>query len=199
VTSSPAATAIRYGRVVEASLDRFLAECFDSENVPPLGTPLVLEDGAAIFAVVADIFSESRDAGRPIALHGAPGDDLARVRADNPNIPALLRTAFAGAIVGHRDGGALRQYLPSAPPPVQARVRRATAAECAQLAESFDFIRLLLDGAPHADDCCAALLRLLATSQPDGYRFLVGAGKALTVLLCDDPLRLHAMLRRLQP
>ena len=50
MTSSPAATAIRYGRVVEASLDRFLAECFDSENVPPLGTPLVLEDGAAIFA-----------------------------------------------------------------------------------------------------------------------------------------------------
>ncbi len=191
-------TALRYGRVVEATIDSFVAECFDSETVPPLGALLVVEDGAAVFAIAADVLTESRDAGRPIALHGAPDHDLARVRADNPHIPALLRTTVTGQIVGYRESGALRRYLPSAPPPVQGRVRPASDNECAEFAESFDFLRLLLDG-PHPDDTIGAALRRLAAGHAQPYAFLVAAGKELTVLLSDDPLRLHALLRRLQP
>lgn|GEM_PF-1115366 len=195
---SPLVTAERYGRVIKSTVETFVAECFTNAAAPPLGELLVVEDGTPIIAIVADISTESRDGTRPLGLHGGPEDDLQHVLDANPHIPALLRTCFTGVVAGYWEDHHLRQYLPSAPPPVQARVRRATAAECAGLIASFDFLRLLLGVAPHADDAIAAALRRLAPPEPERRPFLVRAGKALTVLLAEDPPRLHALLRRLQ-
>jgi hypothetical protein len=198
VIDSPSVTVERYGRVIKATVDTFVAECFTNAAPPPLGELLVVEDGTPIVAIVADVSTESRDGTRPLGLHGGPEDDLAHVLDAYPHIPALLRTCFTGVVAGYWEEGRLRQYLPSAPPPVQARVRRATFTEYAGLTSSFDFLRLLLDVAPHADDAIAAALRRLAPPDPERRPFLVRAGKALTMLLTNDPPRLHALLRRLQ-
>lgn len=199
MTITPVSAPPVYGRIVGAAIDRFTAECYEPVGAPPLGTPVVVGDGPAILAVTANVRTESRDGTRPLAVRGGPDDDLARVHAEHPHVPALLHTLFECVVVAHWDSGRLRQYLPGAPPPVLGRVRMATPAECADLAGSFDFLRLLLEAAEHPDDVLTSALRQLAAPRSDRYAFLVRAGKELTVLLADDPQRLHAVLRRLQP
>lgn len=199
MTSTTASAPACYGRIVLAAVDHFTAECYEPDGAPPLGTPVVVGDGPAVLAVTANVLTESRDGTRPLAVRGGPDDDLARVHAEHPHVPALLHTVFDCAVVGHWDGVLLRQYLPSAPPPVLGRVRAATLDECADLAGSFEFLRLLMEAAAHPDDVIAAALRQLAAPRPDRRAFLVRAGKELTLLMADDPLRLHAVLRRIQP
>ena len=93
----------------------------------------------------------------------------------------------------------MRQYLPPAPASILARVRACTDAEAAGFTGAFDFLRLLLDAGPLADDVIAAALRGVAHQHGDERAFLVRAGKALAPLLAREPARLNAILRRMQP
>lgn len=190
----------RYGRVTEATIDRFCAECFEREGAPPLGELVAVEDGPGpILAVVAAVVTEGIDPTRRVGSHGSPEDDLERVLADHPHVPALLSTTFTATVVGHHEGGRVRAYLPPAPAPILARVRACTDEERNGVMLSFDFLKLLLDGGTFADEVIGAVLRRAAGPQPDSRAFLVRGGKALAPLLANDPMRLHAILRRLQP
>lgn len=197
-TATDAAT--RYGRVTQARIDRFTAECFRRECAPPLGATVAVEDAPGpIYAVVCGAWTEGVDPGRRIASHGEPEHDLERVLAEHPHVPALLQTSCEAIVVGHRDGGEVRQYLPPAPAPILARVRACTTDEVEALTRSFDFLKPLLACGPLADDVVAAALRGAALQRADGRGFLVRAGKALAPWLVNDPSRLQAVLRRLQP
>lgn len=200
MTSQPAQVPTRYGRVIEAQIDRFTAECFSRDCAPPLGQLVALEDGEQpIYAVVAGVVTEGIDPDRRIAAHGGPDDDLARVLAEHPHVPALLLTSFSAVVVGHSGGGWALQYLPPTPAPILARVRSCDDDEVRWFTRSFEYLHLLLDAGPFADEVIAASLRLMARVQPDGRTFLVGAGKALAPLLARDPMRLQATLRRMRP
>jgi hypothetical protein len=192
--------ATRYGRVTQARIDRFTAECFRREWAPPLGALVAVEDGPMpIYAAVSGAWTEGVDPGRRVASHGEPDDDLERVLADHPHVPALLQTSFEAIVVGHHADGAVRRYLPPAPAPILARVRACAASEIETLTDSFDFLKPLLACGPLADDVIAAALRGAAAERMDGRAFLVRAGKALAPWLVNDPSRLQAVLRRLQP
>jgi len=190
---------VRYGRVIRASLDRFSAECFQRECAPPLGELVAVEDAPApLYAVVAAVVTEGIDSSRRLNNRGAPDQDLDRVLADHPHVPALLATTFEAIVVGHQAEGALRQYLPPSPAPILARIRLCSAEERETFTRSFDFLRLLLNGGPLADDVIAASLRCASAGSADGRLLRVRGGKALAPLLANDPSRLHAILRRLQ-
>jgi len=190
----------RYGRVTRASIARFTAECFERDAAPPLGLLVAVEDcPETIFAVVAGVLTEGIDPTRRLTSRGEPDHDLERVLADNPHVPALLSTSFDAVVVGYADAGQIRQYLPSAPAPILARVRACSDVESAAFMQSFDFLGVIAEGGAFADDVIAATLRTASLGRVDGRAFLVQAGKALTRLLGDDPTRLHALLRRLQP
>ena len=190
----------RYGRVIEASISRFQSQCFDREFAPPLGELVAVEDGPGpVYAVVSGVITEGIDPSRRVTAHGKPEDDLDRVLADHPHVPALLSTTFEAIVVGHHADGRVRQYLPPAPAPILARVRSCTDEERESVMRSFDFLKHLLAAGPLADEVIGAALRQAAGSQPDERAFLVRGGKALAPLLANEPMRLHAVLRRLQP
>ena len=190
----------RYGRVIEAAIARFTAECFKDVETPPLGELIAVEDGPeTIVAVVSSIVTQGIDPSRRVNAHGGPEDDLPTVLAAHPHVPALLLTTFSGSVVGYLAPDGVRQYLPPAPPPIQARVRACSDEEVREFTGSFDFLRLLLETGPLADEVLAAALRRAAEAYgAAGRAFLVRAGKALSPLLARDPVRLQATLRRMQ-
>ena len=187
------------GRVLEASIARFVTACFELESAPPLGALVVTDDTAPVYAVVADVRTEGREPGRRPTPHGGPHDDRARVLEQNPHIPALLQTTFEAAVAGHNTGAGPRPWLPDAPPPIFARVRECTDAEVCAFTASVEFCSLVLAAGPLADEVLAACLRRAAASHPDPRDFLVRAGKALAVELAAEPHRLAALLRRIRP
>jgi hypothetical protein len=198
MVASPTQT--RYGRVTQATVDRFDAECFERESAPPLGELVAVEDGPGpIFAVVSGVVTEGIDPSRRVGSHGGPDHDLAQVLADHPHVPALLSTTFMATVVGHQAAGFVRSYLPPAPAPILARIRACTGGERDGVTRSFDFLKLLLASGPFADEVAGAALRRASEHQVDPRAFLVRGGKALAPLLANDPMRLHAILRRLQP
>jgi hypothetical protein len=187
------------GRVLEASIARFVVACFQLESAPPLGALVVTDDAVPVYAVVADIRTEGRDPGRRPTPHGGPDDDRARVLEQNPHIPSLLQTTFEAVVAGHHTDTGPRPWLPEAPPPIFARVRACTDAEARSFTESLGFCALLLGSGPLADEVTAACLRRAAASHPEPRDFLVHAGRALAVELAAEPHRLAGLLRRIRP
>lgn len=188
------------GRVLEATISRFTCVCHTLDGAPPLGTlVLVFEGGPAVYGVVADIRTQGIDPGRPLTPRGGPEDDRETVLAQNPQIPALLQTAFEAIVVGHRRGDSVRRYLPDSPPRIYARVRACTAAETAEFFSGFEFLPLLLASGPLADQVIAACLRRAAAAVPGRSReFLVQAGRALAHELAAEPERLAAVFGQIR-
>ena len=185
----------RVGEVIEAQTDSFLAESVSLYEPPALGSLVKVRDGDMdIFAVVTVAATGSREPGRqPVAL----GQDEEELPKAYPQLSKLLRTTFSGAIVGHRDGGIQRHYLPPRPARLHSFVYLCPTEEVAQFTASLDFMATL--ASQRQDEALAACLRLASLSHPDPQAFLVAAGKEMVPLLAADAGRLHSLLMRLRP
>lgn len=185
-------------RVVAASLRVF--ECAYSryvETPPPVGALLVVREGAApVFGVVADVASGPEDPTRPLQPLGQPEETAADVMRAHPHIRQLLRTRVRIVACGYGTDGGPVALLPPTPPPLLARVDRATPEETRVLAAGGRFLPLLL-AAPDCDDAVigAAIRAARETFGVDGHAFLVEAGKELARLLRAEPARLATILR----
>lgn len=188
------------GRIVAASLRDFTVECFQRDAPPPLGAAVcVVEGGPPLYAVVHSSVTEGVDPSRPLAPHGDADEDLETVLSRHPHLPVLLRTTFAAAIVAHEREGATCFYLPDLPPRLMARVRLCEADELRRLAAHPEFLAPLLQRGEIGDEVAAAFLRHASAVERDAHQFLVGAGRALVPLLINEPERLAALVRQMQP
>ena len=78
------------------------------------------------------------------------------------------------------------------------------ACDCGEaiaLADTPDFLRQMLrvTGDVHPDELITACLTHVYACRANDFAFLVRAGKQLALLLRDDPDRLAALLRKLEP
>ncbi len=185
------------GQVVQADIASFTTGC-PLLQTPPLGSLLRVDEGNAIFAVVCDASTESID-GRPPVARLSGEADLESYLETHPHLRHLLQTKCEAVVVGHQDGAQFHHYLPSAPAPLFAPVRRCSAEETARFSQTLDFLKLLLEAPAHSDETTAACLRLAAAVHSDGRAFLVRAGKELARLLATEPQRLTSILRRVRP
>ena len=195
-------SAVRFGEVVEASVERLVGQCHRLYEAPPLGT--LVRAGDAIFGVVSGIATAALDPTRRIIARGADAATEAEVYAEHPQLEMLLRTDVTVSVVGHRaDGrGEPRQYLPSLPPRIHTFLYVCAPQEVlAFLGGSseprLDFVTLLVGGGPVADDVLAAVLRQVSTAFDAPREFLMQASRAVAVLLSGDTARLNAIVRRL--
>jgi len=184
------------GQVVAANIASFTAQSLELHRAPSLGS-LVQTDGP-IYAVVCDARTESVEGRRPVA-HLSGETDLQSFLDANPHLRHLLRTTFDAVVVGHGESAIIRQYLPPHPAPIFAPLRLCPQEEVARFSESLDFLKLLLSAAANSDEVAAACLRLASAAHPDRRAFLLTAGKELARLLANEPHRLTAVLRRIQP
>jgi len=191
--------AIKTGEVIEAATGGFTAQCYELHNPPPFGALVRVSEGDIdIYAAVADASTTSIEPGRrPIARGGgeeAEGD----VFDANPQLEKLLRTDFRAVVVGHKDGGGIRQYLPPRPARIHSFVYVCEPGETAEFTKSLDYLSLLVDAGERPDELTAASLRGVAAAHKEPRQFMVSAGKELALLLSDDTHRLNSILKRLK-
>ncbi len=162
-----------------------------------MGSLVEVGDGAEQqFGIVCHATTASVEPGRRPIARGRDETSEAAVYESSPQLAKLLRTEFSALVVGHRDGGRLRQYLPPRPPRIHAFVHACSDEQVREFAQSLDFLKLLLrTPVPvSAEELVAACLRRMGAVHDDGRSFLVGAGKELTRLLSGDFGRLRAIL-----
>jgi hypothetical protein len=185
------------GRVVEASVQQFTAECATSAEPPSIGALVVTADGASqVYAVVAAVTTTGVDPSRPIVPHGDADEDLESVLRRNPHLSMLLRTAFAASVIAYDGRSGIIYRLPELPPALFSRVREAGAEEQAQFASEAEFLEPLLRG---DDDCVASFLRRSSRFVANPAGFLMEMGRRLVPLLSADPDRLSSILRQIRP
>jgi hypothetical protein len=192
---------LRVGEVIETSTSRFVTHCYELHGAPALGS--LVRTGApdrAVFGLVAAVSTAGIDPGRRPIARGRQETDPEEIFKNNPQLARLFRTEFEAIIVGHADGGAVRQALPPVPPRIHDFVYLCRPDEAVTFTDQLDFLALILEQAPPApvDELIAAVLRQAAAHRPDPDAFLVRAGRELARLLAPDPVRLQLLLRRLK-
>ena len=193
-------TSGRLGEVIEASSTSFIAQCHRLGEPPPLGALVkTTENGVDIYAVVHNASTGSIDPGRRFVALGRDEATEEDVYRTHPELSQLLRTDFEAQVVGHREGEALRQYLPPRPARIHAFVHLASGDEVRAFTGSLHFLPILANAqVPTRDDALAACLRLASEAHQDPMVFLVRAGKELANLLARDTQRLNNVLRQLK-
>ena len=207
------ATIERVGEVVEASSDRFTAQCYRLYKSPHLGALVRAasnlgggegEQGAVtVYGVVRSVGTQSLDPTRLVVARGEDAASEEEVYRSNPQLSRLLTTHFQCLIVGHAHGSDLHQYLPPLPPGIHSFVYACQPSEVREFTDQLHFLRGLItstaagDGA--ADDVVSSCLRIASFQWDDRRAFLVRAGKAVAAQLTADLPRLNSILRRLSP
>jgi hypothetical protein len=198
--------------VIETATTEFLAQCLEPENLsfpvmPPFGSWVKAvdeESGNQIYAVVYHATTSPIDS---VHRARALGLSLEELREQQPQIFAMLKTEFRGAIVGFRvsaeagngTGGVdIYQHFPPRPPQVHQAVYRCKADEVVHFSEKLDFLRtlLLVNGAP-VDALVAATIREIYQLRRAERSWLVQAGRTLSLLLKDDYDRLRLILNQI--
>jgi len=153
----------------------------------------------AIYAIVAGAQTAGLEPGRRAIARGKDEPTEAAVYEASPQLTRLLRSEFTAAVVGHRDGDSLRQYLPPQPARIHGFVYACPPDEVREFGQSFSFLHILLNESlpVPAEELIAATLRELSKAHEDGRAFLVAAGKELAGLLSGDYIRLKNILGRL--
>ncbi|MBI2872765.1 MAG: hypothetical protein HYY00_06215 [Chloroflexi bacterium] len=189
----------RLGEVVQASTDRFTAQCYRLYGAPPLGSLVRAgEREPHVYGIVSSVTTSSLDPTRPVVARGASEPTEEAIYRSNPQLERLLRTDFEAMTVGHTQDGTIHQYLAPLPPHIHAFVFRCTPDEVRAFTQRLDFLPLLVGArTPPGDEVLAACLREAASAHDQPTEFLVQAGRKLALLLGGEMQRLNTILRRL--
>jgi hypothetical protein len=202
------------GEIIESSTAEFVAESKIVHEPPSLGqfvrvggsnSEMEIDDPfetaplprGAVFGLVVQARTASREPGRRAASFGLTGEEL---RREQPQLWQLLATDFHCVIVGHEDRGELRPYVPPKPPRTHALVYPSSDQEVCRITQGLGFVRTILSSqaCPNPDEMIAAGLRIAIRCQGGDEAFKVRAGRELALLLRDDYERLSAILRNLE-
>ena len=191
----------RVGEVIEASTTAFLAQCYELNQTPPLGSLVKTGDTAAeLYGIVYQAATTSLEPGRKPIARGKDETDVEAIYRANPQLAKLLRSEFGGLVVGHRQGDKLCHYLPPRPARLHGFVYLCPTEEVKEFSQSFDFLNILVNARLEVstEELIAAALRQMAQAYADRHAFLVAAGKELATLLSGQFNQLRAVLGRIK-
>ncbi|MCX6012771.1 MAG: hypothetical protein NTV30_05055 [Chloroflexi bacterium] len=191
----------RIGEVVESRTAEFIAECYDLHSAPPFGSLVKTFNGSIdIYGIVYGVTTQSIDPGRHIIARGRDEDSEEAIYRQNPQLVKLLCTRFNTLVVGYRENGKIYNYYPHQPARVHGFIYTCSREEVNGFTVSLDFLHTLIEtkAAVSIDELLAAVLRYTADSCDDSRAYLINAGKRLAFLLCNEPLRLEAILRKIR-
>ena len=190
----------KIGEVIESTTGRFVAECYELHEPPPLGSLVkTMEGDIRIYGVVSSARTESIDPGRRPLARGRHEETEEDIYRQHPQLSWLLRTTFNTLLIGHDSGNELHQYLPPRPPHVHSFVYLCEPDEVRRFTQSLDFLSVLLNlREDMMDEVVSACLRQASLTHDDKRAFKVRAGKELALLLGGELNRLNAILRRIK-
>ncbi len=151
-----------------------------------------------VYAVVWQASTTSLDPSRRPMAYGMSESQL---REEQPQIFELLQTEFSALPIATVEQGRLRMTLPSRPPRLHAFVGACTAEEVCTLTDTPDLLRAILTAPAEVpmDALLIACIRQAWQAREQDFSYLVQAGKRLAQLLHNEPDRLTAILRQLEP
>ena len=191
----------RIAEVIETSNPEFLAQCYELDSAPALGSMVKTKgkDGD-IYAIVYLSATHPIEPNRRITARGQGSASEADVFKANPQLARLLCTDFRALVAGYARGKNMYQYLPPSPASIYSFVYQCSPDDVREFTQSLNFLNLLIDSRlqVNTDEIIAAFLRQASLAHPSPQDFLVRAGKELAWLLSRDIRRLDSILKRLK-
>ncbi len=191
----------RIAEVIETSNPEFLAQCYELDSAPALGSMVKTrgKDGD-IYAIVYLSATHPIEANRRVTARGRGSASEADVFKANPQLAKLLCTDFRALVAGYGKGKSIYQYLPPSPASIYSFVYACGPDDVREFTQSLNFLNLLIDSRlqVNTDEVIAAFLRQASLAHPSPQDFLVRAGKELAWLLSRDIRRLDSILKRLK-
>jgi hypothetical protein len=191
----------KIGEVVETSNSEFLAQCYDLDGVPALGSMVKTGGkGREIYGIIYLSATHSIEPGRRITVRGKTASSETDVLRANPQLAKLLCSDFKALVVGHSRDEAVYQYLPPSPASIYSFVYACTPEEVKAFTQSLDFLSLMIESrlTVSPDEVIAAFLRYASRTHSESQEFLIKAGKELAWALSNDIRRLDSILKRLR-
>jgi len=159
------------------------------------------ENEADLFGVVCRATTAGIEPGRRPIARGKDEANEDEIFRSNPQLLKLLRSEFAAAVIGFKQGDIICQYLPPKPARIHGFVYLCDEAEVREFSRTFDFLNLLVKSRlelPVEEMAAAALRQMSRVYGAEKHAFLVSAGKELASLLSRDYNQLKAILRGLR-
>ena len=191
----------RVGEVIEASTTDFVAQCYELYQSPPLGSLVKTRDlPMELYGIVYNATTTSLDPGRRPIARGKDETTEEEIYRSSPQLLKLLKSEFGALVVGHKDNGKLRHYLPPRPARIHSFVYQCTPDEIREFSQSFDFLNILLNAhlPVSTEELISACIRQMSQAYEDRHAFLVAVGKELAILLGGNLNQLKAILGRIK-
>jgi hypothetical protein len=192
----------RCGEVICADTVRLEAQCPELYRAPDFGSFIRADSaGLEVFGVVYHISTGCIDSSRRTQALGLAAEEIARRL---PHLDLVLRTTFAARVVGFRDDGGVRAYLPAQPARIHCFVARASGEEVRLLTADTSFLRTLATAPdlPTEDVIASAILYAhqewaKSAGEAAAGRQYVAWGKYLARMFRNDYDRFEAIMQRL--
>lgn len=199
----------RIGEIIETTSTGFVAESFELNQPPPLGSVVIVHvseeadtpSGTDLYAVVTNGQTVGLDPTRRAVRRSTDKvfDDAIYER--NPELKHTLRTEFGAALVGFMRGDVVRQHLPSQPPPLHYSVHKASTEQIREFTSQLHYLRLLL--VPYGDvappQVLAANVREVYQQRGADHSWLDIAAREVATLLKSDHQALLTVLYAIEP
>ncbi len=191
----------RVGEIIEASTTDFVAQCYELNQSPPLGSLVKTQDSQVeLYGIIYNATTTSIEPGRRPIARGRDEATEEDIYRSSPQLSKLLRSEFCVLVTGHRQDGKLFRYLPPKPARIHGFVHQCSADEIKEFSQSFDFLSILFNAnlPVSSEELVAACIRQMSQAHEDRHAFLVAAGKELAILLSGNLNQLKAVLRRIR-
>ncbi|MGQ9493638.1 MAG: hypothetical protein ACUVR2_07735 [Anaerolineae bacterium] len=209
---------MRIGEIVETTSTGFIAESFELNCPPPLGSLVVVtlpghimestsrypgetSEVVEIYAVVTYGQTIGLDPGRRAVRRSTEGVFDEAVYREHPELKHILRTEFGAALVGFCANGQIWQHLPPQPPPLHFSVQTVEAEDVQRFTDFLQYFRLLLSysGPVSPLQVLAANVREVYRQRGHDSTWLDAAAREIATLLKDDHKALLTVLYAIDP
>jgi hypothetical protein len=194
---------MRIGEIIESASTRFVAESFELNQPPALGSLVRVQVGEErdLYGVVCYGETGGLDPGRRAVRRSTEDSFDDQIYRESPQLEHLLRTEFTSLAVGVKKERMVSQGLPSQPPPLHYSVHSCNPEETILFTESLYYLRLLLGiAAPvPAHQLLAANMRQMYELRGEDGDWLNRAAREVASLLRQDYEGLMTVLYAIQP
>ncbi len=209
----------RIGEIIETMSTGFVAESFDLNRPPALGSLVVVRlpaetgpEGAStdLYAVVTYGRTAGIDPSRRAVRRSTDEVFDQDIYLQNPELERTLRTEFGAALVGFATSGQVRQHLPAQLPPLHFSVQQPAPKEVQDFTDRLQYLRLLATpyaaSGPTSSAGQVPPLQVLAANVRWVYRardgdraWLDAAAREIAALLKSDHEALLTVLYAIEP
>lgn len=195
---------MRIGEIIETTSIGFVAESFELNRPPPLGSIVVVSvpvQAMELYAVVTYGQTVGLDPGRRAVRRSTEEVFDEAIYHEHPELKHTLRTEFGAALVGYLADGQVWQHLPPQPPPLHFSVQTLNVEEIRRFTDYLLYFRLLLNysGPVSPLQVLAANVREVYRQRGGDHAWLDAAAHEIATLLKNDHEALLTVLYAIDP